>query len=493
MSRRLLLPGLRPANDATGAGGELLFWLTGMLFAAALVFGGASRENLLPVLGLELVAIPVMALAIWRLSLLGAWRGLAVPAAILLAAAAIPLLQLMPLPFEVWAKLPGHATAATALRLAGLDHGWRPLSLAPIETSRNLLALIPPAAVFLATAALSTEERRRLAGLIPVAAAVSLLIGLIQVAGGPDSRAYFYAITNDDSAVGLFANRNHQAALLVVALPFAALWIDLSGRRRRGMLLSLALGFSIFLVEIVGLIEVRSRAGVLLMAPALIAGLLLIRRGGLNPKLERRALVGFGVLIVAALAVGLAFGSGGIRERFAQLDEGRLHIAPLVVRAGADTFPFGAGVGSFPQVFMAYEPINGMTQTFWNHAHDDYLEIWLEAGLTGIAVVLGFVVWWGSRLRAAWQTRSGRQDRLARAAGVATALLLVHSVVDYPLRTLAIACVFAFACAVLARAPAIPEVSSGRRTSRPEPERPSSSAGSSRALPEGGRRRVRSR
>ena len=46
----------------------------------------------------------------------------------------------------------------------------------------------------------------------------------MQLAGGAESRLRFYSITNTDSAVGYFANRNHESALLVAAIPFAAYW-----------------------------------------------------------------------------------------------------------------------------------------------------------------------------------------------------------------------------------------------------------------------------
>lgn len=445
-------PENRPAEGLQSKGRTLL-WLTGALMAAALVFGGASRQNLLQVSGLELLSLPLLGLAILRLSATQGWRAIAMPVAILVLAAAIPLLQLMPLPFEMWAQLPGRAASAQALRLAGLDTGWRPISLFPIETWRHALALLPPAAVFLAACTLRDNQRRWVSLIFPIGAAVSLLMGVAQLAGGADSTLYVYAKTNWGSAVGFFANRNHQAALLVASLPFAALWIDLGRRDRRQTLLSLAAVGSVFLIEIVGLIVVQSRAGVLLLMPALFASLLLVWRQG-QARVGRRGVALLGAVIAAALAAGIAFGSGPIMARFKDSGDARFDNAPVAARAAVANMPFGGGVGAFPQVYASVEPVEIMESSYWNHAHNDYLEIWLDAGLAGVAVLLAFLIWWGRRVWAAWRTEASLGGHLARIGSVASGLLLIHSAADYPLRTLALACMFAFACALMTPAPA---------------------------------------
>jgi O-antigen ligase len=442
-----------PAQGVQTKGPRALLWLTGALMVAALVFGGASRQNLLQISGLELLSLPLLWLAVLRLTTTNGWRRVAAPAAILAVAAAIPLLQLIPMPFELWARLPGRAAAAQALTLAGLGSGWRPLSLTPIETWRHVLALLPPTAVFLAACTLRDSQRRWLSIIFPIGAAVSLLMGVAQLAGGSDSTLYVYAKTNWGSAVGFFANRNHQAALLVASLPFAALWIDLGRRDRRQTLLSLAAVGSVFLIEIVGLIVVQSRAGVLLLVPALFASLLLVWRQG-QARVGRRGVALLGAVIVAALAAGIAFGSGPVMARFKDSGDGRFDTAPVAARAAVAHMPFGGGVGAFPQVYASVEPVRTMNSSYWNHAHNEYLEIWLDAGLLGVGALLAFLVWWGSRVWAAWRAGPSLSGHLARIGSVATGLLLIHSAVDYPLRTLALACLFAFACALMTPAPA---------------------------------------
>jgi O-antigen ligase len=114
-----------------------------------------------------------------------------------------------------------------------------------------------------------------------------------------------------------------------------------------------------------------------------------------------------------------------------------------------DHLVLGSGVGSFPRVYRQYEDQAAVTPTFANHAHNDYLEIALEAGLPGLLLLAAFFLWWGSRAVPIW--RSQAADRYAVAASIASAAILVHSIVDYPLRTAALSAIFAACLALMAR------------------------------------------
>jgi uncharacterized membrane protein len=62
--------------------------------------------------------------------------------------------------------------------------------------------------------------------------------------------------------------------------------------------------------------------------------------------------------------------------------------------------------------------------------------------------VLGFVIWFGFGTLAAWRD-GGEGGNLARAATLVIMVVLVHSLVEYPLRTAAIGSIFAACCAFL--------------------------------------------
>lgn len=429
---------------------SLVFWLTAAVLALSLVFGGASRENAPQVMLLELASLPLLAHAVWRYTSEGRWESLGGARWLLMLLPAIPLLQLLPLPFSLWADLPGHAAAAGAARLAGLPPEWRPISLAPLETWRSLLALTPPAAIFLGAALTTESERRWLCMLVPVAAIVSLAIGALQLAGGDTSPLYFYKQTNLGSPVGLFSNRNHQASLLVMSLPFAALWLCRArpGLRDSAPAAAALVGHVVLMV--VGLVIVGSRAGALLVAPALLLVTTMLVRAG---RLGGRTSLMVGGLVVAVAVVAASFVIDPLLERFSARADQRFDTAPVVAATAWRHQPTGAGIGSFPSVYAGAEPVELMAQTYFNHAHNDYLEIWLETGVLGVMALLSFIAWWVGRSYRVWtlQTTPGRN--LARAGSAAIALLLVHSLVDYPVRTLALAAVLALSCALLAGRP----------------------------------------
>ena len=63
-------------------------------------------------------------------------------------------------------------------------------------------------------------------------------------------------------------------------------------------------------------------------------------------------------------------------------------------------------------------------------------------------LMLLFLGWWGGRAFAIW--RSPDAAEMARAACIASAAILLHSLVDYPLRTAAIATSMAMVLALMA-------------------------------------------
>src|SRR5262249_50217627 len=116
--------------------------------------------------------------------------------------------------------------------------------------------------------------------------------------------------------------------------------------------------------------------------------------------------------------------------------------------------PLGSGMGTFPSVYVLFEkPQDALIDVYANRAHNDVLELALEAGVVGLGLTVLFVAWLAARSVKVWVGRNlalgGIDLSLARAATVVVGLILAHSLVDYPLRTGAIMGVLAFACGLL--------------------------------------------
>jgi O-antigen ligase len=81
------------------------------------------------------------------------------------------------------------------------------------------------------------------------------------------------------------------------------------------------------------------------------------------------------------------------------------------------------------------------------HAHNDYAELALELGIPGVLLMLLFLAWWGRAVWAVWRRAEG--GPFTRAASIASGAVLIHSLVDFPLRTAAISACFAMFMALL--------------------------------------------
>lgn len=419
-----------------------------VLLALSFVLGGASRDHALRLAIVELAALPLLVMAAGRLIRTGHWREHQFALGLLAAMAAIPLVQLIPLPPAVWTGLPGRDQLVLALDLAGLQPAWAPLTLTPDLTWRSALALVPPAAMFMAALTISPLQRARLVGLCLAAAVVGILLGVAQMASGSE-RLYPWETTGAGAMTGFFANRNHLASMILAVLPFGIVLGAASLRRRDGDRRAIWFAALFVGVVIIALAAIRSRAGIMLFAPVMASSLLAawIATGRGKPAPALLLLLGAAGAAMTAVAV-LALPP--IMERFETRDSQlRLDRWPAVAEAAQTYLPLGSGVGSFDAVYRSVEPINELDYSFFNQAHNDYLETWLEAGWLGAAFILGFFVWYGRRTWSAWKAPPSGERDLQRAASIAIGVFLLHSIGDYPLRTATLAVLLALCCGLL--------------------------------------------
>lgn len=423
-----------------------------VLLALSFVLGGASQQHALRLALVELAALPLLVIAAERLIRSGVWREHRFVLGLLAALVAIPLVQLIPLPPAIWTGLAGRDQLVLALGLAGIQPGWGPLTVTPDLTWQSTLALLPPVAAFLAVLTAPQPLTARLITLYLLAAVVGILLGAAQLASGGE-RLYPWETTSAGSVNGFFANRNHLATLLLSCLPFAAVIGAAALRHHDERRIPLWFGALFMGLAVVGLAAIRSRAGVILFGPTLILSLLAawIASGRGRPGPALLGLVGATAAAVCAVAV-LALPSVLARFDVQSAPEGRFEGWPIVADAAQTWLPLGSGIGSFDAVFRSVEPLDKLDPTFFNHAHNEYLEAWLEAGWPAMALLIAFLVWYGRRLWSAWRAPTSRERDFQRAASIALLIMLIHSAVDYPLRTVTMAVMFAVCAAILEKA-----------------------------------------
>jgi O-antigen ligase len=427
-------------------------WLAPILLAVAMALGGGSALFPLPRMIIELAAVPVLVLALHALSVrsLG-WAGI-VPLVLVAVTLLLFAAQLVPLPSAAWMALPGRALAADTARQLGWAHRWMPLSLDPEATLRAGLTLIPGVALFFAMLAGDDRDHRRLLLVVVAMALVSLSLGALQALSGWSPIFYLYGSAHQGLPTGLFANRNHQACLLAIAPLAIAAWLA-PGVRRRSVAV-LAGGAALALLCVLGVLATGSRAGTALLLPlAMSIGLIgmrsLDRRTARHPKLS---LIAVAAITGAILLLAVNVGGGTLLRRFAQMEDQRFGFWPDVVAALRQYLPVGSGFGTFEPVYAAAERLANVGPHYLNHAHNDYLEIAVEGGLAAIALVAAYVAWLLARGTRIWRRSVSVAQVQARYAWVGLLAVLLHSAVDYPLRTLAIQAVFAVFTGMVARA-----------------------------------------
>ena len=203
---------------------SLTFYLCTVAMVGSLLLGGGTRGGFLSDAILQLLAIPLLLVCLWKLFEVPLTRQMRLALWFCLAIAILPLIQLVPLPPWLWTALPNRQPSAETFDILGRAVPWMPISVSPQATWLSALSLVPPLAIFLGTLLLAYRERRLLSLVVIAVGIVSVFVGLIQVAQGEQSPLRFFEITNPTEAVGFFANRNHFAALLYCLMLFAVAW-----------------------------------------------------------------------------------------------------------------------------------------------------------------------------------------------------------------------------------------------------------------------------
>ncbi|MEH3158273.1 MAG: O-antigen ligase family protein [Sphingomonas taxi] len=427
-----------------------------MLLIVLLVAGGASRSDVWGQVLVRLTAFVALAVVFLFADRRMIHRSGAVPW-LLGAVVILPLIQLLPLPFELWRTLPGRDAVLQTLPDYAQGGLWRPLSLSPGDTVNAAFSLVVPVAVFALLSWLRPTERRLLPFALLTLVVLSMTIGLLQFTGlNVEQRLINYST----DIRGTFANRNHFALFLslgCLVTPYAAL----SDSRSRRWLGIAAVGLLLLLALTV--LASGSRMGLVLTVIAIGTGTLAMRerlarmaRRRLRPG-QIALIAGVALVAGSVLLASVYLNRATSIQRLSGADVGqdmRVRALPTVMAMVRTYMPVGSGLGSFDPVFRMHEPFELLKPTYFNRVHDDILEVALDAGVPGILVMVAAALWWA---RASWRvwrrhtaTRPTDSIALARIGSAAIALTVLASIVDYPARTPIIMAVVVVAAAMLA-------------------------------------------
>jgi O-antigen ligase len=175
-----------------------------------------------------------------------------------------------------------------------------------------------------------------------------------------------------------------------------------------------------------------------------------------------------GYLVATALVFGVAVLSllMSRAEAFDRLfagdgtDELRFAVWPLILEMAQKYFPVGSGIGTFVEAYQIDEPLALLDQSYLNHAHNDWLEIYMTGGApAALLATLAVVAWIRSVYFLVVSQEAARRDVVLAKLGASIIFMLaVASIGDYPLRVPSLSAFFMIATVWMASSRLSPDV-----------------------------------
>jgi tetratricopeptide (TPR) repeat protein/O-antigen ligase len=384
----------------------------------------------------------------------GRWRFTGVEPLILLGLGLI-LLQCQPLNSSllkalsprVQKLLPEWGEASSAV-LPGL---WNRISFTPNDTWSNLIVILACVQFFFVAAQRlkTVNDLHRMVRIVAIGGFVMALFGTIQYlySNGKFFWLYQHPMTDTrHAAKGAFANANHFANFLAMALPAQALLIiDRLARVKRNRtgidrwkfhlrridlqlclwcLLLATTGLAIFLS--------KSHSGILSSVVGLVILVMICWRKSLLTTFSSAIALSLIIIWLALLPLFGEFGNWRSHRAAASKASGCLMDLWKADLHGIEEFPLaGTGLGSHQEVYWLWfnAPQDGHE---YSHAENGFLQIALETGLTGLGIVL--LLWLTALLWCAqglWNAATTRSGGVMAVATAGLGISLTHSMTDF--------------------------------------------------------------
>ncbi len=420
------------------------FWVLLIALIAIFVMGGSAREDVQSLAVLNpamIICCGIALITLQKKHLPKKKRTLAVFALAFIVVG----FYLIPVPAQLNEYFRGAGDAVDIWAATDVLDAPHFLALAPAAGWQTLFFLFAPLAVLLLAFQLNVDDLRYILPIVILVGAISGTIGVLQLSGSANGSLYLYRITNNGSAVGLFANRNHAAVFLACLFPMLAIFAARSHTTHGGdgsVEHLIAIAVAIILVPLI--LVTGSRAGMVSAIVGVTGGVILYNshvttRGGVTGVKLWRLVVAISILIGLFFAT-IYFARAEAMERILAeplntMDRADFWTASL--KLFWQYFPFGFGPGAFIQAFQNEEPLALLSSTYVNRLHNDWLETALTFGILGILFLVCGIAYYVRRSFLLWFRMDGSRSSVAmgRMASVIIAILGIASVSDYPLRT----------------------------------------------------------
>jgi len=353
-------------------------------------------------------------------------------------------LYLIPLPPTLWTLLSGRELVVESFEYTQNTLPWLPVSLVPHATFESLFNFLPIIAIAIIMKLSASNKEIKLAELSIIGfALLSIFIGLVQVI----SEAQIVVVYDTFSRgypIGFFSNINHQATLLATALPLSIYYVFNShsfGHNKKKILF--VYGLSSAVMILVGLILSGSTAGYLFLIINLSVAIFIMSRTKRLPLIFLIPI--FIILTVLLLDFILLEGHLGALLTISMSEANTSRKIMLITSIDAAQYfgALGIGPGAFEEAYRIFEDQNKISTIYVNEAHNEYVQMWMELGYLGILWIFSAAFYFMYKISTL--VKLGLEKRPHDFIYCLCILtLLLHSTVDYPLRTIAMSAIFAF-------------------------------------------------
>jgi O-antigen ligase len=306
------------------------------------------------------------------------------------------LFQLLPLPLR-WlsaihptllqlVSMPGAAVNLLAsgqgLTLVGEVPSFHPVTVYPFATEMELARLTICLMIFL-MAAFGPRTHEHVHSVLRILAIVGFVLALFAVTQKATWNGKLYWVRElgiRGNPFGPFVNRNHFAGWMCMVAPLSfgiGLLSRSISRRIRYIFFAVVMALTIFFS--------LSRGGMV----SFLAGTIVLALITLWRVPSKKSLIPILSFVIGLFVYLIYVGMSPIIERFVQSgvsSHERLSVWFASLTAFRDFPIFGSGLGTFQHVFPAYK-LDGI-EMFYQHAHNDYIEMLLELGIIGALVGL---------------------------------------------------------------------------------------------------------
>ena len=367
------------------------------------------------------------------------------PIVLWLAFIVLSFMQIIPLPLGLLEWLgPDRTNQAFGSALT-----WQYLSTDPGQSQVSFIKTLSYFCVFLSCLMLINDEKqlRRLLIVMVLSGTLQAIYGVLEILSGSGVSLVF-DLPVSESATGSFVYKNHFANFLMLCLSagIGLMMMDIQNHKAQKiqdwriaaidtLLADKTLIRLCLAIMVIALVMSRSRMG----NTAFFSAMIVV--GIFTFLLEKKKSRGLVILLVSMLVIDLFivskwFGLEKVQQRLVETsfsDETRDEVLVDSLAIVGDYPLFGTGGGSFYSVFPSYK--NAVINAFYDHAHNDYLELTIEYGLIGLAI-LGLLLLFAllKAVKALKDNVSPLSKGCAFACLMAYIGMLIHISVDFPLQ-----------------------------------------------------------